>query len=316
MWTSSETNWVRATGIARPRRAVPSIGRGHTFHWSRRTREKRWRRCSSRREPLPARASCCSGTRTTRRRFRLPPHSITFQPACAICSRDPERSRFMSIGRVLLSIVLVSAGGSVVAAQSTTAAISPQDLRRRLFALADDSMGGRRSGSLGDFKAAEYVAAELRRLGLQPAGEGGGWFQTVPFFIAQPAATTLTAGDATLSWGTDFVLAGRPLPLVQLRGAAVVYGGVVSDSATWMPAGQAGGKVVVLDVRPGADGERQLVRGLTRIAMNLRFTGAAAVAVVELDLLAPEVLYLIAGERLTADTSRGAGQPAIALITP
>ncbi|HET9708707.1 MAG TPA: M28 family peptidase [Gemmatimonadales bacterium] len=222
----------------------------------------------------------------------------------------------MSLRRVLIVFALAGAAAGSLAAQATTAAISAQDLRRRLFALADDSMGGRRSGSIGDFKAAEYVAAEFRRLGLQPAGEAGTWFQTVPFFIAQPAGTALAAGDAALTWGTDFVLAGRPLPLVQLRGAMAVYGGVVSDSATWLPAGQAGGKVVVLDVRPGADGKRQLVRGLTRIATNARFTGAAVVAVVEMDLLAPEVLYLIAGERLTADTSRGSRQPAIALITP
>jgi Peptidase family M28 len=222
----------------------------------------------------------------------------------------------MSLRGMLTVFVLAGAAAGSLAAQATTAPISAQDLRRRLFALADDSMGGRRSGSIGDFKAAEYVAAEFRRLGLQPAGEGGTWFQTVPFFVAQPAGTALSVGDASLTWGMDFVLAGRPLPLVQLRGATAVYGGVVSDSTTWMPAGQAGGKVVVLDVRPGADGKRQLIRGLTRIATNARFTGAAVVAVVEMDLLAPEVLYLIAGERLTADTSRGSGQPVIALITP
>ncbi len=221
----------------------------------------------------------------------------------------------MSLRCALTVFVLAGLAAGSLAAQ-TTAAITPEDLRRRLFALADDSMGGRRSGSIGDFKAAEYVAAEFRRLGLQPAGEAGTWFQTVPFFFAQPAGTALTVAAARLTWGTDFVLAGRPLPLVQLRGATAMYGGVVSDSATWMPSGQAGGKVVVLDVRPGADGKRQLVRGLTRIATNARFRGAAVVAVVEMDLLAPEVLYLIAGERLTADTSRGSGQPAIALITP
>lgn len=224
----------------------------------------------------------------------------------------------MSLGRASLLIVLAcaSTGGASLVAQATTAAITPQDLRHRLYAIADDSLGGRRSGSIGDFKAAEYVAAEFRRLGLEPKGEGGTWFQTVPFYLAHPAAASLTVGDATLAWGTDFVLVGRAVPLVQLRGATAVYGGVVSDSTTWMPAGEAGGKVVVLDVRPGADGKRALVRGLMRIATNPRFTGAAAVAVAEMDLLAPEALYLIAGERLTTDTSHGTGQPAIALITP
>src|SRR5258708_316438 len=135
----------------------------------------------------------------------------------------------MSLRRVLTVFLCAGAAAGALAAQATTAAITTQDLRRRLFALADDSMGGRRSGSIGDFKAAEYVAREFRRLGLQPAGEAGTWFQTVPFFFAQPAGTALSAGDAKLTWGTDFVLAGRPLPLAQLRGATAVYGGVVSD---------------------------------------------------------------------------------------
>ena len=222
----------------------------------------------------------------------------------------------MSIRGIETLCVIALAGAGSLSAQETPASISPQDLRQRLFVLADDSMGGRRSGSIGDFKAAEYVAAEFQRLGLQPAGAGGTWFQTVPFFYAEAAATSLSAGPAPLAWGADYLLVGRALPTVTLRGATAVYGGVVSDSTTWMAPGLASGKVVVLDVQAGADGKRQLVRGLTRIATNPRFTGAAAVAVAELDLLAPEVVYLLAGQRLTTDTSRGAGQSPILLVTP
>jgi len=222
----------------------------------------------------------------------------------------------MSSLRLVTSGALCLLSAVTLSAQTTAAAISAQDLRQRLFALADDSMGGRRSGSIGDFKAAAYVAAEFQRLGLQPAGEGGTWFQAVPFFFAEPAAASLTAGTATLAWGTDYLLVGRALPTVALQGVTAVYGGAVSDSATWMAAGLAAGKVVVLDVPPGSDGQRQLVRGLTRIATNPRFNNAAVVAVVELDLLAPEVVYLLAGQRLTNDTSRASGQPAIVLVTP
>jgi len=32
---------------------------------------------------------------------------------------------------------------------------------------------GRETGSAGAFKASAYVAAEFRRLGLEPAGDGG-----------------------------------------------------------------------------------------------------------------------------------------------
>src|SRR5262245_28245149 len=66
------------------------------------------------------------------------------------------------------------------AVPATSAYITEQDLERRLFLIAHDSMMGRETGSLGAFKAADYIAAEFRRLGLEPAGDNGTYFQTVP----------------------------------------------------------------------------------------------------------------------------------------
>ncbi|HEX4685029.1 MAG TPA: M28 family peptidase, partial [Gemmatimonadaceae bacterium] len=54
------------------------------------------------------------------------------------------------------------------------------DLRVRLEAFANDSMMGRLAGTVWDAKAADWVAAQFRGLGLRPAGDSGGWFQTVP----------------------------------------------------------------------------------------------------------------------------------------
>lgn len=198
----------------------------------------------------------------------------------------------------------------------TSPAITPQDLRQRLFLIADDSMEGRRSGSEGDFKTAEYLASEFRRLGLRPAGEGGTWFQTVPFFFAEPAAPSLAAGDATLVAGTDYVLIGRPVTTTPLEGISAVYGGTVTDSTGWISAEQTSGKVVVFDVRPGADGERHLVPRLRGLLSSPRFAHASALAVAELDLLAPEIIAQIGGRRLTSDTSRLSGQPVVLLVTP
>ena len=45
--------------------------------------------------------------------------------------------------------------------------------------LADDKFEGRATATEGHRKAAEYVAAEFKRLGLKPAGDGG-YFQKVP----------------------------------------------------------------------------------------------------------------------------------------
>src|SRR4051812_38918601 len=77
----------------------------------------------------------------------------------------------------------------------TSAAITPADLERRLTAFAHDSMMGRETGSEGDFKAAEYVASEFKRLGLQPAGDNGTYFQTVPFLtVAVAPESRITVG--------------------------------------------------------------------------------------------------------------------------
>src|SRR5213594_526570 len=46
--------------------------------------------------------------------------------------------------------------------------------------LADDSMEGRNTGSPGHKRAAEYVAAQFKKAGLEPAGTDG-FSQTVKF---------------------------------------------------------------------------------------------------------------------------------------
>jgi hypothetical protein len=47
-------------------------------------------------------------------------------------------------------------------------------------ALADDDMQGRDTGSPGYARAADYVVARFKAAAVEPAGEHGGWYQTVP----------------------------------------------------------------------------------------------------------------------------------------
>ena len=65
--------------------------------------------------------------------------------------------------------------------QPTTAAITENDLMSRLYVFADDSMMGREAGTPGAMKGTAYIAAEVKRLGLTPAGDNGSYFQNVPF---------------------------------------------------------------------------------------------------------------------------------------
>ena len=49
-------------------------------------------------------------------------------------------------------------------------AITPLDLMTRLYKFADDSMMGRLAGTPWNDKGTDYIAAEVKRLGLTPAG--------------------------------------------------------------------------------------------------------------------------------------------------
>jgi hypothetical protein len=61
-------------------------------------------------------------------------------------------------------------------------------------ALSNDGMEGRDTGSAAYQRAADYVAGRFKAAGLQPAGENGGYFQTVPMheIAVVPEGTSFT----------------------------------------------------------------------------------------------------------------------------
>ena len=65
-----------------------------------------------------------------------------------------------------------------------------QRIEADVRALADDAMAGRDTGTPGYDRAAEYVAKRYAEIGLQPAGDDGTFFQSVPLL----QATLLDAG--------------------------------------------------------------------------------------------------------------------------
>src|SRR6476620_11705620 len=111
------------------------------------------------------------------------------------------------------------------AAKPTTAAISAADLMTRLYIFADDSMQGRETGTVGHLKSTAYIASELKRLGIQPGGDEGSYFQDVPMIRrAFDPASTISVGGTTLRGGADFIAASRgAIPAVS--GVVVVFGG-------------------------------------------------------------------------------------------
>lgn len=213
--------------------------------------------------------------------------------------------------RAVLCTLLAATVGPAAAQgrPSTPAAIPVADLRLRLNIIADDSMQGRFTGSLGDYKTAAYVAAEWKRLGLTPGGENGGWFQVVPFFVLKPRSTELhVVGGPTLKLGTDYVIRNTatvdPTPWSEgTTPVATVFGGAAGDSTTWISADSAAGKIIVMDVRPDDSG-RRVAPNLTRLLGNPRFNSIGGLVVADQDVISPAVHARLAHPRPTTDTTR------------
>ena len=206
--------------------------------------------------------------------------------------------RLVSAGMLLLSVLAVGCAGATQRApeSGTVAAITPSDLERRLRTIADDSMMGRASGGAGDYKAAEYIASEFRRLGLEPAGENGTYFQTVPFWTAavDPISHLDVEGSA-LVLGHDFLPASLAAPRRQLQDVQVVYGGSLGNPETMIGPEQAEGRVVVLT------SPQTSLRGI-RLDPR-RFAGAKAIALAMLEYVPPEFTARLRDGRPVNDTT-------------
>jgi hypothetical protein len=138
------------------------------------------------------------------------------------------------------------------APRPTVPAITANDLRTRLYQIADDSMLGRRVGELGNYKATAYIAAEFKRLGLKPAGDNGTYFQELAFGPAgfDSSASRLIAGGAALGAKREWVpivptaangLAAR----ADLSGVPTVFAGRWRDSSVVLDPALFKGKVAV-----------------------------------------------------------------------
>lgn len=88
------------------------------------------------------------------------------------------------------------------------------DIRTHMEVLADDAMEGREAGTVGYAKAADYVAAQYRSIGLLPLGDNGTFMQSIEFFetrlLPESARFTLHVSemDLDLDFRDDFIRAG------------------------------------------------------------------------------------------------------------
>jgi Predicted aminopeptidases len=177
------------------------------------------------------------------------------------------------------------------APEPTTADITVRDVTTRTYIIADDSMEGRDTGKRGGLRSANYIANELKRLGLEPAGDNGTYFQAIPWISRTPDATdALSIGDTPMNPKSDFLLIPKIGFALALGGQPFggafagddvpsVFGGRIGDS-TVAPE-LARGKVVVF-AAPAPTTFAFWQRDNLR-----RYADAKALVVATLDLGAP-----------------------------
>lgn len=201
-----------------------------------------------------------------------------------------------------LASVLGLAAARPLQRARTVSAITARDLEERLTRLAHDSLMGRMTGSDGAYKATAYIASEFKRLGLEPAGDSGTWFQNVPFWnAALDPKSELHVGSTKLEVGRDFLPVNIWAPAGTFDNTEVVFGGTVGDASKWIPTESASGKLVVLVTPPGP-----LMRAMQ--FQPEHWQGAAAIALVVLDKVGGEISARIRDGRPVTDTLRNPRQ--------
>lgn len=138
----------------------------------------------------------------------------------------------------LLAAGWLASFSAMAAAQSP---ISPARMSATVNTLASDAFEGRAPGTPGEAKTVEYLIHRFRALGLQPAGEQGGWIQQVP--LVHTTAGVPTRLEVSVGGSIVQLVAGRdinpetirPLSQITIHDVPMVFVGygVAAPERDW-----------------------------------------------------------------------------------
>jgi hypothetical protein len=150
-----------------------------------------------------------------------------------------------SVPQSALVLVLAAVFGGHAQLQTSGGTITEASIRGHMEFLASDAMNGRGSGTDDEWRAAVYMGSQMRRWGIEPLGDNGGYVQKIESGRQiTTAPPTLTIAGARLVHGGDILVqsTGRGTvsgPLAQLKVGArpaagafvIVPAGVTPDAA-------------------------------------------------------------------------------------
>ena len=119
--------------------------------------------------------------------------------------------------------------------------VDPARMNEMVRVMAGDDFEGRGPTTAGEEKTVSWIASQFEALGLEPAGENGGWYQTAPlnrFIQDGPAVLTAKAGSETITLrrAQDVIVnSHRPVSRITLTDTPVVFVGygVTAPERNW-----------------------------------------------------------------------------------
>jgi Zn-dependent M28 family amino/carboxypeptidase len=179
--------------------------------------------------------------------------------------------------RLLVSLLAVAAAlPAAFSAREKAAArrITTPELAAHVRFLADDLLEGRAPASRGSELAMTYIAAQYERLGLEPAGDDGGWRQRFDIIgmrsdVTTPITVAAAGKTLTLQPLTESIVApGKQDPSLAVRDADVVFVGygITAPEQKWddYKGVDVRGKVVVV-MNNDPEDDPALFAGKTRL---------------------------------------------------
>ena len=142
---------------------------------------------------------------------------------------------------LLLVTAVLAIPTGVETASGSASRITEASVRSHMEFLAGDALNGRASGSRDEWIAAAYVASQLRRWGVEPLGDDGGYVQDVRIERSETSSPPMLSIDGRrFTHGKDIVISR--LGGARLSGALQKYSAGVTvskGSALLLPEGGA-----------------------------------------------------------------------------
>jgi hypothetical protein len=123
-----------------------------------------------------------------------------------------SRALRLLVSAIVLTVVPVASAQKQPKKLSpvATSTITEASIRGHMEFLASDAMNGRGSGTQDEWRTAEYIASNLRRWGLEPMGDNGGYVQKIETgrttAVAPPVLVIGGAGALTFTHGQEMIV--------------------------------------------------------------------------------------------------------------